>query len=110
MAPRRDVADATAHTAEDQFLDLIYADADLLTAEFDAIIAAAWPDPPADRARPGAAGGQPGIGAVHRAAVQVRGPVYQPRHPGIGGWARQRSPPAPTKRGITHTKAGDRPR
>jgi hypothetical protein len=30
----------------DAFLDLVYHDDDLVRAEFDAIVAAAWPDPP----------------------------------------------------------------
>ena len=83
----------TARTVDEQFLDLIYGDTDLLAAEFDAIIAAEWPEPPADRPARGAAGRHPGSGPARRAADPVRGPVSRPRHPGIGGWARQRSPP-----------------
>ncbi|HEY7271923.1 MAG TPA: hypothetical protein VH502_04245 [Actinoplanes sp.] len=68
----------TARTVDDQFLDLICSDADLLAAEFDAIIAAEWREPPADRPGRGAAGEHPGSGAARRAAEPVRGPV--PRH------------------------------
>jgi hypothetical protein len=67
-------------TVEEQFLNLICNDPDLLAAEFDAIIAAAWPTPPAD-------------GPGRPAADPVRDPVHRPRHPGIGGRVRQRSPP-----------------
>ena len=83
----------TAWTVEERFLDLIYGDTDLLAAEFDAIIAAEWPEPPADRPGRSAAGRHPGNGPSRRAADPVVGPVSRPRHPGIGGWARQRSPP-----------------
>jgi hypothetical protein len=83
----------TARTVEDQFLDLIYGDTDLLAAEFDAIIAAEWPEPPAARPGRSGAGRHPDSGPARRAADPVRGPVSRPRHPGIGGWARQRSPP-----------------
>jgi hypothetical protein len=85
--------DATARTVQEQFLDLMCNDADLVTAEFDAIIAAQWPNPPADRPGRGAAGGHPVNPAARRTAANFAGPVDQPRHPGIGGWARQRSPP-----------------
>ncbi|HZC54072.1 MAG TPA: hypothetical protein VE441_16460 [Mycobacterium sp.] len=67
-------------SVDDQFLDLICDDPDLLDAEFDAIIAAEWPEPPT--APPPLRSGQ----------VRQRS-----RHPGVGGWARQRSPrPATT--------------
>jgi len=99
--------DTTARAVDDQFLELICGDADLLAAEFDAIIAAEWPEPPADGLGHRAAGGHRGRGAARRAAEPVRGPVHPPRHPGYGGWARQRSPPCrdPTRR---DRKAGDR--
>jgi hypothetical protein len=85
--------DTTAQCVDDQFFDLIYGDADLLAAEFDAIVAAEWPQPPGEGAGRGAAGRHPGGGSTRGAADPVRGPVSRPRHPGIGGWARQRSPP-----------------
>jgi len=81
----------TARRIEEQFLDLIYADTDLLSAEFDAIIAVEWPEPPAEGPAPGVAGGRPRRGASRRAPTPFRGPVSWPRHPGIGEWAR--SPP-----------------
>jgi hypothetical protein len=102
-------ADPTARSIDEQFLELICADADLLAAEFDAIVAAEWPEPPpADRPGSGAAGRQPGRGAARRAADPVRGPVPRPRPADIGGWARQRSPPRSDTRPTTGRKAGDR--
>jgi len=80
-------------TVDQQFLDIICSDADLLEAEFDAIIAAEWPEPPADRRGGGAAGHHLGDGRAHHGTDPVPSPVSRPRHPGIGGWARQRSPP-----------------
>lgn len=80
---------------EEQFVDLIYGDADLLAAEFDAIIAAAWPEPPREIPSRGD-GGHPGGGPARRAGDPVRGPVSRPWHPGVGALARQRSPPVPT--------------
>src|SRR6185312_11977010 len=88
--------DTTAQTVDAQFLDLICADAELLAAEFDAIIAAEWPQPPTGRPGRGAAGGHPGARAAGRAADPARNLADRPRHPGIGGWARQRSPPCRT--------------
>ena len=85
----------TARRIEEQFLELICRDADLLAVEFDAIIAAEWPEPPAERPGRSAAGRHPGSDPARRGADPVRGQVCRPRHPGIGGWARQRSPPVP---------------
>jgi hypothetical protein len=99
--------DTTARTVDEQFLDLICSDADLLAAEFDAIIAAEWPEPPPDTPGRGA-DGPPGRGAARRAAARVRDPVSRARHPGIGGWARQRSPPRSDIRPTTGRKAGYR--
>jgi hypothetical protein len=88
---------ATANTlranVDEQFFDLICSDPDLLQVEFDAIIAAEWPGPPATRPGRGAAREQPIPQPAHRAAARTGSPVTRPRRPGIGGWARQRSPP-----------------
>jgi hypothetical protein len=94
MPSRPATGDTTARTVDEQFLDLICNDQDLLAAEFDAIIAAAWPTPPAATPGRGALGEHAGRGTARRAADPVRGPVSWPRRPGTGGWARQRSPPA----------------
>jgi hypothetical protein len=88
--------DTTARTIEDRFLDLICSDADLLAAEFDAIIAAQWPEPPTATPGRGTAGRHPGSNAARRVADPARGRVARPPQPGIGGSARQRSPPATT--------------
>jgi hypothetical protein len=85
--------DPAARSVEAQFLDLICDDPDLLQAEFDAIIAAEWPEPPGNRFSRGAVGGYPNCRDSGRAADRVAGPAARPRHPGVGGWARQRSPP-----------------
>ena len=85
--------DTRAWAVDERLLDLICSDAELLAAEFDAIIAAEWPTPPAGSPGHGAAGGHPRSGSTRRAAGAVRGPVSRPRHPGIGEWVRQRSPP-----------------
>jgi hypothetical protein len=98
-------ADTAARTVEEQFLDLICNDADLLTAEFDAIIAAEWPNPPVNPPGRGPTGRQPTRPAARRLMTRVRRTVSRPRHPGTGGWARQRSPPFQPR---TDRKAGDR--
>jgi hypothetical protein len=85
--------DPTARRIDEQFLDLICNDQDLLTAEFDAIIAAEWPNPPANPPGGAVGGRPPASGAARWETVRIRGAVCRPRHPGIGGWARQRSPP-----------------
>lgn len=84
----------SARTVDERFLDLICNDQDLLDAEFDAIIAAEWPGPPTDPAGRGVTGGEhPVSGAARWVSTHVGGAASRPRHPGIGGWARQRSPP-----------------
>jgi len=93
MPPAPATGDTTTRTVKDQFLDLICGDADLLAAEFDAIIAAQWPEPPGHSPGRGAAGRHPGSSRARRAGDRVPGAVLQPRHPGVGGCARQRSPP-----------------
>ena len=81
-------------TLEQQFLELVYADEDLVRAEFEAIIAAEWPTPPPARPplrRPASRPPTPPAG--HWRRVERKRPARRPRHPGIGGWVRQRSPP-----------------
>ncbi len=77
---------------EEEFLAIVCSDDDLLRAEFDAIIAAQWPSPPPDTP----ADDDPGERSPGTARRQPTGQARLPnraRHPGIGGWARQRSPP-----------------
>ncbi|UQX89177.1 hypothetical protein M6D93_04025 [Jatrophihabitans telluris] len=83
----------TAQPVGEQFLGLVLADSALLAAEFDAIIAAEWPAPPAERPGRDAAGRHPVSGPTRRTADPVRGPGSGPRPAGIDGWVRQRSPP-----------------
>ena len=71
---------------DEAFLDLVLADAELLGAAFEAIVAAEWgPTPPLrplpprpDRPKPSAV---------------IMGPPVPRRHPSVAGWARARSPP-----------------
>jgi hypothetical protein len=97
-----------ARTIDEQFVALICSDEELLRAEFDAIIAADWPSPPTDAPGRGAADRRRGSSAgPHRVAARVAGLASRPRHPGLGGGARQRSPPPRQPRPTTR-KAGDR--
>jgi hypothetical protein len=99
---------AAAPSVDEQFLDLVCDNTDLLGAEFDAIIAAEWPTRPVDRLGVLTACRHPGDGAV-RWVVDIAHVPTRPRHPGIGGWARQRSPPRSNGRPTDLTqKAGDR--
>jgi hypothetical protein len=76
---------------DEDFLAIVCADEGLLRAEFDAIIAAAWPGPGAGgRRRPSAR--RPGPGGRPRRATAAAEP------PGVRLWvpatpARERSPP-----------------
>jgi hypothetical protein len=92
-----DDVDATPNTDE-QFLELLCGDEDLLRAEFDAIIAAEWPSPPPAEPECGAGAEQRPRRGWQRRKAGVAARPNQPRHPGIGGWTRQRSPPAPRQR------------
>lgn len=90
-------AELTDILVEQEFLDLVCSDEELVQAEFEAIIAAEWPTPPSP---PGArpplrrpAGRPPTSPAGHPREGTPERLASRPRHPGIGGWARQRSPP-----------------
>jgi len=91
--------DLGARTVDVRFLQMICNDEELLAAEFEAIIAAEWPAPPAPRGEPGATTGAPAPADKHRVALPIDRPVARPRHPGVGGWAHQRSPPLPSTSG-----------
>ena len=78
----------------EQFVDLLIADEGLVRAEFDAIIAAEWPSPPTDEPTGGASADRhPHRRGARRGEPRVAGLPTRPRHPGVGGWARPRSPP-----------------
>jgi hypothetical protein len=85
--------DTTARAVDEAFLHLIYTDRDLLAAEFEAIVAAGWPTPPAIPPGPDATAGRPTRGPAHRAANPVACMAPRAGHPGAEGWVRPRSPP-----------------
>jgi hypothetical protein len=105
-------ASAGSNALDETLIELICDDRDLLDAEFDAIIAVEWPTPPVECGRIAAACRRLGRGPAGVYGAR-RGPASRPRHPGIGGWARQRSPPQfgqPTSVRTTHLdlEEGDR--
>ena len=85
--------DRAAQTVDEQFYDLICADADLVAAEFDAIIAAEWPEPPARRPRRRDAGGCRGSGRARRAASGSPRLGSPAQDGDIDRSARERGPP-----------------
>ena len=87
-----DTMDAARLTHE-WFVELVCADEDLLRAEFDAIVAEEWPSPPPAEPVRGP-DGQPAPRRAWRRDEARRVAVRRrPSGPGVGGWARQRSPP-----------------
>jgi hypothetical protein len=103
-APVAQQSPARAWTAE--FLDLICADEELLRAEFDAIVAAAWPTR-LTVAR-GTAGrlGDPSAGGRGGETVDTQRQRPEQDAPKAQAWTRERSPPAPeasTASGVTAT-------
>jgi len=92
---------------DETLIELVCDDADLLAAEFDAIIAVEWPTPPVECGRIAAACRHPGGGSA--GVYDARhAPASRPRHPGIGGWARQRSPPEFRRTDHLGMEEGDR--
>jgi hypothetical protein len=86
--------DRPRSTAEaEEFLALVCSDAELLLAEFDAIIAAGWPAlPPAE---PGCRSAvEPPAGGTPRWVAHADGRPRRQGLPGTSWQARQRSPPA----------------
>ncbi len=89
---------------EQDFLDLVLTDPDLLRAEFEQIIASAWPDPPPPH-RP-----QPPVGPANPSGPgnpQTRpgpGPALPPRWSWPTAWGRQRAPPAAPPWGLRWDK------
>jgi hypothetical protein len=80
---------ADSATERDAFLAVVYADADWLRAEFDAIVAASWDEPPA---RPGPSG-RPVPKPAGPGAARHRDRPVPPGRPVIPAPARERSPP-----------------
>ena len=86
---------ASASTVDDQFLAVVCDDPDLLEAEFEAIIAAEWPDlPPTRPARRHAR--VPPVPERSGEPWRPSGPDREPvGRRDVAGWAApQRSPPA----------------
>jgi len=77
---------------DEEFLALLCADEQLLRAEFDEIVAAQWPNPPAQppaqRPRPDRGGDAPGN--TRAGAAGADGPSADPRQSRIDAWSRQR--------------------
>jgi hypothetical protein len=86
-------------TLDEELLEILCANDDLVRAEFDAIVDAAWgrgggaDDPPV----PAPDGAPPRARRSGRGTTLVR----RPRGPGTDGWARERSPPPPAGPGRT---------
>jgi hypothetical protein len=93
MPTTRALEGDTALTVDERFLEILCADQELLRAEFDAIIAAEWPSPPPAEPDRGAAAARRPRRARQRREASVAALPSRPRHQGIGGWTRQRSPP-----------------
>ena len=94
-----------AQNVDDQFLDLICHDADLLAAEFDAIIAAArLSPPPAQRPTRGPTDRRPTSPADSRPIPHGQDTICPATCAGVGERARQRSPPVRTRRPTTDTE------
>ncbi len=89
--------DIATLSANELFLDLLCADEDLLKAEFDAIIAAAWSSPPPDKPDHADPERRPHR-ARHQREANDAAPRSQAHHSGFSRWTRQRSPaPVPPK-------------
>jgi hypothetical protein len=91
-ASRPSGSGATELVAPEEFVEVLCADPELVRAEFEAIVAAAWPQPPRCRAVVGTQPVRPGHGPMPPRA-RARG--IQPSAPcrRAARWARQRSPP-----------------
>jgi hypothetical protein len=77
---------------DEQLLELICDDPELLRDEFFTIVALEWPGPPCNRVH--TATDAPRWDGRNDGIYPARvGPSSRPRHPGVGGWARERSPP-----------------
>lgn len=93
MTSLSDVGAPGGWLLDEEFVGLLYADDDLVRAEFDAIVAAEWPAGPPPRSESGAprrperpAAGSPAV----LVAEFVRPGDAQPR---AVAWGRPRSPP-----------------
>ncbi len=80
---------ADSATERDAFLAVVYADADWLRAEFDAIVQASWAEPPVRPHRPG----WPAPAPARPEPARWRPRPAPPGRPVGPAPARQRSPP-----------------
>ena len=91
MGTIENVPESPTAAALQEFEDLVYSDADVVRAEFDAIIAAEWPSrpTPVSSRKPAWDFTTP----RHRPREASPALPHRPRRPGTGGLVRQRSPP-----------------
>ena len=82
-----------AETVDEQFLALVCAEEELLRAEFEAIVAAEWPSPPAKTHGPAGNAGRPRSWPLPGGRAGAGRLPRLPAHPGVDRWTRQRSPP-----------------
>jgi hypothetical protein len=99
--------DLAAPTVDEQFYDLICADADLVAAEFDAIVAAEWPETPGRTPRHRDDDGYRASGGAPRAATGSPGLAPPARDGDLDRSARERAPPPANSR-PTETQRGPR--
>lgn len=92
--PTHPEAEAIERSVDERFLDLLCSDTELVRAEFDAIIAAEWPDPPSPEIRRQPASGprpeHPRRPSAEPSMRQIQDWPLRPE-----AWRRQRSPPRP---------------
>jgi DnaJ-domain-containing protein 1 len=91
-ASRPSGSGATELVAPEEFVEVLCADPELVRAEFEAIVAAAWPQPPRCRAVVGTQPVRPGHGPMPPRA-RARGIQPSATCRRAARWARQRSPP-----------------
>jgi hypothetical protein len=90
---RPSVCRPAGRSESDAFLELLYADEELVRVEFEAIVAAEWPRPPDRRAAVRSQHvGEDGGPAPSRTRTSPSEPAVE-RQPGVDAWARERSPP-----------------
>jgi len=94
-----EVEAAAVDEVKERFLALVCADEELLRAEFDAIIAAAWDQPtPPTRPRPTRRRPGPPAPRHRRVSGSAGGSPSQQHYPAGEGRRRQRAPPDPAVR------------
>jgi len=85
------LVDAAPETSAGQaFVDLVCADDELMRAEFDALIAASWPTPPAEPPVPPRRPAPWPCGLALPSSEAARRPIH---HIPDTSWRRQRAPP-----------------